>query len=54
MTQSHTEAPYLAEKSATGSSVRLGFSVWCMRSKHGECACSQVHPCALAIKANPS
>ena len=25
----------------------LGFIVWCIYSKHGECLCRQVHPCAL-------
>jgi len=34
MTQSNTEAPFLYEKSSKGYCVGLGFSVWCIRSKH--------------------
>jgi hypothetical protein len=28
--------------------VGLGLSVWCIHCKHGECACSQAHPCVCA------
>jgi hypothetical protein len=34
-------------KTSQGYCVGLGFSVWCIHSKHGECACSHAHPRAL-------
>ena len=45
MTQSNTGASSLYEKSSKGYCVGLGFSVWCIRSKHRECACRQAHQC---------
>jgi hypothetical protein len=47
MTQSNTEASSLYEKSSKGYCVGLGFSVWCIRSKHREYFCRHAHPCAL-------
>jgi hypothetical protein len=36
-----------------GYCVELGFNVWCIYSKHWECAFKQAHPCA-GRRANPS
>jgi hypothetical protein len=47
MTQSNTGASSLYEQSSKGYCLGLGFSVWCIRSKHCEYLCRPAHPCAL-------
>src|SRR5215211_53982 len=45
---------HMHKGASEGYCVGPGFTVWCIHSKHWECACSHAHPCALARKANPS
>jgi hypothetical protein len=41
----------MRKEASRGYCMGLGFTVWCIHSKHWECASSHVHPCALARKA---
>jgi hypothetical protein len=54
VTLSHTEvSSHIRKTSSKGYCVGLGCRVWCIHSKHRECACSQAHLCTLARMVNP-